>query len=704
MKKILGCSLLLLSAGVAFAQKPVARADSFPLAKPRALYLIGQSYGDSVVLRWAPREPIFWKAANQGGYLIRRYVVEGKQPPKNPVGTTLTKSPVKPWPLEEWKTRAQREDTLAAAAAQVLHGKSVTLPDPTKGATIGEAMNAKTDLDNRHAFALFLADQSAFIATGMGLRWVDRSFEKGKTYVYTVHALTDPQRYRSDTAAVLINTAESVREPGLPAVTVEPMDRAVKFSWDRRLAGMFFTAYYYERSEDNGKTFRRLNAHPFVQPVSPDQLDSNPPIVLIDSLPRNYQPYVYRIYGLTPFGGLGKPTKNLPVTGRDQTPPSPPVNVLAENTKSNDVRIRWQKTLPEADFAGYLVGRSQNVSGPFLPLNLKPLAKNVLEFIDTGAVASGTNYYVVGAVDTAGNAGLSIPAYVVMKDTIPPRQPTGLSGLIDTTGIVRLRWTLGKEPDLYGYLVYYANAADHQFTPVTQDFLVDSTFTDSISLRTLTEKIYYRIVAFDKNRNPSPYSEVLELKKPDKVPPVPAVFTDFRVTDTTVTMNWAPSSSTDLASQILYRREKEGDWVEYGKLNKTQNAFVDKTVKKQTWYEYSLVAVDDAGLVSEQSFPLHVRVYDSGVRKKIEAFSAVESPDGKAIVLSWRYPVKECRLVIYRAFNDGGLLTYQSIPSEEVSFVDTRIRKGNYAYAIKAIYEDGGESPLTKPVQVNFGK
>lgn len=720
MKKSFILLILLVIIGfTAFAQKRktpashppvttgvIAKPDTFPQFQPRSVYLLARNYGDSVVLRWAPREPLFWKGANRAGYVIRRYLVEGKKPARNQTGTLLTPQPVRPWTKEEWKARFKPGDTLAAVAAQVLYGKTVQAASPKKGVTMQEAMNAKSDLDNRHAYAVLLADQSGFVANGLGMRFVDRSFEKGKKYAYAVYALVDPKQYRSDTAATFINTAEILPLPGMPEIVVEQMDRAVKFSWDRQRAGLFFSAYYLERSEDKGRTFRRVNQQPFVQPLRENQALTPPPIVYIDSLPGNYRPYVYRIYGVTPFGENGKPTKDLPVMGRDKSAPLPPQQVTAENTKGNDVRLHWQKKEPEPDFAGFMVGKSSNVNGPFAPLNLKLLPKTATEFLDTGAVASGTNYYVIAALDTANNAALSLPAYVIMKDSLPPRKPTGLAGKIDTTGIVKLHWKLGNDPDLYGYLVYYANAKDHTFTPISTDFVVDSTFTDSISLRTLTEKIYYRIAAFDKNRNPSPYSDILELKKPDKVPPIPAVFTDFRVTDTTVTMNWAPSSSIDLASQSLYRRlpgSADSAWVEYARLDKKQNRFTDRKVKKLTYYEYSLVAIDDAGLRSEKSFPLNVRVYDSGVRQKIDGFSAIKGPDGKSIVLLWNYPVKnDLRFVVYRSFNKGGLLTYQSVPADKTSFSDKRLQKGEYEYAIKAVYQDGGESPLTKPVKIEY--
>jgi hypothetical protein len=703
MQKIFYFLLASTISFMAFAQTTPARQDSFPEAKPRALYMLAHSYGDSVVLRWAPREATFWKAANRTGYIVRRYLVEDKKPATRSVPVVLTPQPIKPWTLDEWKAKARREDTVSAMAAQALYGKIFTLNSDKKGMNMQEIMNAKTEQDNRHGFALMIADRSPFAANGMALRFVDRTFEKSKTYVYTVHALVNSKSVKSDTAAVLVNTSQIPPLPEMPPITVEQLDKAVKFSWDREMAGMFFTAYFLERSEDNGKTFKLVSRQPYIQPVSAEQAAENPPITLLDSLPKNYQRYLYRIYGITPFGEQGKSSEALPVMGRDRTAPGAPQQLTAENFRSNDVRLRWQKTVQEADFSGYLIGRSENVDGPFVPLTLQPLPKNATEFTDTSAVSYGTNYYVVAAMDTANNAGLSVPAYVIMKDDTPPIKPTGVSGKIDTTGIASIQWKLGLEPDLLGYLVYYANAPDHAFTPLSKDFVVDTTFTDSVSLRTLTKNIYYKIVAFDKNRNPSPYSDILELKKPDKLPPVPAVFADFRVSDTTVYMTWAPSTSTDLSSQLLYRREKGGEWKEYTKFDSKTDRFTDKGIKKQAWYEYSLVSVDDTGLQSEMSFPLNVRVYDSGVRQQIENFTAKVAPDGKTIQLSWKYPAgTDFRFMLYRSYNNSGLITYKAIPAGEQSFIDQLVKQGEYEYALKAVYADGGESLLLKTNKINL--
>ena len=681
----------------------VKPADTLP--RQHNLQLLARYYGDSVVLRWAPSKATLWEFANKAGYIIVRFEIDNKKMNLK-TRQILTSLPIKPWTLNEWKEKANRSDSLAAACAQILYGKSkAQLPQKGKNKNINlkEALNEKYELENRHAFALFLADQSSFLASGLGLRFTDKNIVKGKTYAYAIYALTDPKIVKSDTSGVMINTSEVIPAPEMPKVNVQELDRKVKFTWDRQIASMFFTGYFYERSEDGGKTFKRLNKRPYTQLTTEQKLTSNSTIEINDSLPHNYKQYYYRIIGVTPFGDLGNPTPNLSVMGMDRTPPSAPEQISAKNIKDNIVKISWTKRIKEPDFAGYLVGRSDKASGPFSPLTTDPLPVNATEYTDKDAVAHGTNYYIVAAIDTAGNAGSSIPAYAFITDTIPPAKPFGLTGKIDTTGIVNIKWRLGKEPDLLGYMVYYANDANHTFTPVSKDFVADTTFTDSITLKTLTKHIYYKVVAFDKNRNPSPFSDALELKRPDKVPPVAPVFNNFLVTDTSVILKWVTSSSKDVVSQILFRKEKGKTWEQYAKFTMNVNSYIDHKVKKHEWYEYSLVAIDDAGLHSEKSFPMNVRVYDSGQRSKIENFNVKKATDGKSLELTWKYPEKgDYWFVIYRSIDGHDLMTYKNIPSSQLYFNDTGLKKGIYQYSIKAVYKDGGESQQEKSDKIEF--
>ncbi len=290
-----------------------------------------------------------------------------------------------------------------------------------------------------------------------------------------------------------------------------------------------------------------------------------------------------------------------------------------------------------------------------------------------------------------------------MKDTTPPAKPTGLTGTIDSNGVVTLKWNMGKEEDLYGYLVYFANSKEHVFTPITKGFLVDTTFIDTISLNSLTNKVYYTIVAFDLNRNASPYSDTLALARPDTIRPVPPVIGSYSVTDSSVTFYWSPSSSEDADSQFVYRKEISGNWELLSKFDNKTDTYTDTTVKRLKRYLYSVETMDFSKLKSGKSFPLKVRVYDSGIRNLIYAFSAELSKDKKSVHLKWQQKSpNNSKVIIYRNYNNNGLQMYSSTAGSINSYDDYDIQTGNYEYAIKVVLNNGTESPISKLISINI--
>ena len=168
-------------------------------------------------------------------------------------------------------------------------------------------------------------------------------------------------------------------------------------------------------------------------------------------------------------------------------------------------------------------------------------------------------------------------------------------------------------------------------------------------------------------------------------------------------IHWACSNSEDVVKQILYRRVKDQDWKIIAELSQKINIYRDTLVERNNWYEYSLEAVDDAGLHSERSFPLNVKVYDSGIRQGVKSFNVTKNPDGKSLQLTWKYGEKgDYWFVIYRSVNGGDMITLCDLKADQHSFIDTNLKNGTYQYSIKAVYKDGGESELLKSNTINF--
>lgn len=677
-----------------------AQSDSLK-AFEAGIFVKSRYTGDSITLRWAPTTPGAWALAQKSGFVIERAILDESGSFDPATFQRITPSPLKPWPLERWATIAgqQSKDDFTKVAAQALYGKSLT---PSKG-----FIAAADEFATRFSFAMLAADISANASRALGLRFTERNVIEGKTYVYRISTPVDTNQYKIFPGMAIVNTSTKDAMPQAEIADLVEKEHRIEVQWNREFHTEYFSAYYIERSDDNGKTFKRLNRMPFIHPLSEKNSQPVDNIVYSDSIPANYKVYWYRLIGITPFGEVTKPSVALKAIGRDRTPPPAPMNVRTTHMGGKNVRISWEYPKQTKAIKGFLIGRGDNPSKRFTPITVEPLSPKTREFIDANSNESGSNYYVVAAVDTSGNAAISLAQYALIIDSIPPSPPKGLAGSIDSAGVVTVRWSPGIERDIKGYLVFFANKPDHEFAQLTHGPVPDTVFQDTTTLKTLTRKIYYRVVAVDYNSNYSAFSEILELKRPDVVPPSQAVVEYYRLTETGIELKWVPSSSEDVAETILYRwSENEKNWKELAsfKTADRQNAYLDTAgLVPGKIYTYSLVAVDEDGLRSKHSIPTKVKFADIRSKQPVKNLFA-KFTDGKSIHVNWNYPVNgDYRFIVYRAVDGSGFMSYKSFDGKVTSFTDNDVKKGrSYEYSIGVIYKDGKKAPFGSIVKTSL--
>lgn len=655
--------------------------------------IICRNQADSVVLRWGPTNHVRWSRLNRYGYKLERFVLEkeskGKTKPERLGPDTL-----RPWPLDEWKQRFPANHPYAPVVVQALYGK--TFSTTQFQSDVGSIRDKSQEGELRYSFALLMADFDARVADGLALRWVDKNAPKGKRIQYRLISL-DPQF--PDTALVGINRAEAMDEIPLPEnLEVEELDRSVKLRWNTHPEAPIFTAWWIERSSD-GASWIRLSSMPIIKADAPQANYPEAFVYFTDTLiKQNYVPYQYRLIGITPFAEQSVPSKLITAMGRDRTaPPSPKINDPKDT--NGKLKITWEFSNPTTDLKGFYIGKSSIVNGPFEKTQDSILSPSTREWIDENTDAIGENYYVVYAVDTSGNTSASLPAYGFLRDSIAPGKPMKPSGNIDTNGVVRLHWKLGPEKDILGYRVFFANAADHEFSILTPKPKQDTTFTDTITLNTLTRKIYYKIVAVDRNYNHSQVSEILTLDRPDILPPVEPIFSNFKVSDNTVDLSFIPSSSKDVKTHEIYRAESgTSNWIKVESWDKPviRTTYSDISVKGGTYYQYTILAIDSTGNKSKRSPTVDVRVIPKVSREALTMPQSSYNAAKKNIELSWKQPsAKVKHYVIYRGKSGKRLASLTSVEGNLISFSDSSMTgKGTYRYMIRAIYEDGGESPF----------
>ena len=127
-------------------------------------------------------------------------------------------------------------------------------------------------------------------------------------------------------------------------------------------------------------------------------------------------------------------------------------------------------------------------------------------FVDPRIAWGAERCYTVRAVHSLGTLVVESepapPACEKLIDTFPPAPPRGLVA-VASEGAINLIWDANAETDLAGYLVLRAPAATKAFTPVTQEPVRDTTFTDKVPAGT---PFVYAIQAVDANGNRSPSS------------------------------------------------------------------------------------------------------------------------------------------------------------------------------------------------------
>jgi len=679
------CSLLFLNQ-LQSQVKPFIPAKDTTAIKNFSHQVTSRSAKDQIILRWAPTSYLYWSMANQYGYNIERIEVN-IDPTKNNDALTeeqltfkpLTKSPIKPWSKEEFGNKIDTTNKYLLVAAQMLYGAPESQGNVTKGGTFANTLDEQS---NKHAYALMAADFDVETANALGMMYVDKDVKPGMFYYYRVTINHSEPDYPTDTIDIYIDFSKKYVPQAVTNCWIESYDKHIEVAWTFSNSAKF-SAYDIERSTDQ-KKWTRLNERPYVS--SQGYLEKS--FQYFDSTAIKSNTYYYRLRGYTPFGDMGAYSESMSAATKDLTAPAPVFDLKAKDQKGAII-VTWDALPNEADHDGFYVGRSANAAGGFVKIS-KKLAKTERSFADLKADPLENNYYVVYSVDKNGNESESYAAYGSVVDNLPPTLPTGLKGTIDTTGFVRLEWNRGPEADIIGYRVYWANDSTSEFSQLTGDILSHTVYFDSVNVKTLSEYSYYKITAVDHKYNHSEYSKILQLHKPDLVPPVTPVINKYEQGQKEVKFSWVNSTSADVKSHRLERKYKDEEFKEVAVFTKNEKEYTDKNLTANQSYSYRLIAIDDAGNRSI-SKALIITAIDRGIREEIESLK-LTNKDGNSS-LEWKYNTAgNYVFVIYRQSKDkSGFEPFARVENTQKTF---KVNDPNTVYGIRAVFSDGGESKM----------
>ena len=705
MNKALNPKILYLNRPVSFRWLSVLLIVVIPslsIAQTSQEYIrvISRAHKDSVVIRWAPSTPAAWKFLNQYGYKVERYTIMRDGAMLNPKPMVVLSDGIKPAQRPQWEFWMDRDD-FVAVSAQAIFGEEFKL-DVNQN-DIMQIYNKVVELESRYSFALFAADISAKAASLSGLHWVDKDVKSNEMYLYRVYSKVPDAVQKIEFGFAYTGPAEAVElpQPRMPEIE-NTSETSVIVRWETSTLSDVYTAYFLERSTDDGKSFARVNKVPMTILQSPGgqilgfSSQSDTLIVGVKTL--------YRVRGRNSFGEEGPPSESLIFIGEGKFAGNP-ANLKTTVTPGDQIKLTWQ--FPKEHLhtiKGFEVERSNEVSTGYRVINKGLIPPSQTEYLDTSPLS--TSYYRIVAVSPKGMRSTSFAHLVQLEDSIPPSPPKGLKAVVDTAGIVTITWAKNTESDLLGYRVFRSAFKNSEFSQVTVSPTEYSTFIDTVNVKTLSRNMFYKLTALDNRFNPSGFSETIQLELPDVIPPVSPAIRSVRSREEGVEIRWVNSASMDVIEHhVLRKKETEDTWVVVKKLIRatdTTLVYIDKP-QNSDYYQYAMIAVDKAGLKSPMTNPLRAHALPK-TPAKIEYAKISADRDNKVIRIVWKYTEADVqKFLIYRSVENAPLTMYKSVGATAYHLEDKDPTMNSvYVYRIKAVFKDGRESHFSDELKIKF--
>jgi uncharacterized protein len=635
-----------------------------------------------VQLRWATSRQDLWKAGIQYGYKVERFLANDFEG-SNGKSVLINQAPLKPW--------MQNDERWA------------NLLNENKNIVLLNNLLYKPASSTEMLFALALKSCDLYIdaAKAAGIYIEDNTISENERYIYKISLWGAPSTFKYIPAVITINTKDKKETAKLKSIKAKFLNRKVLIAIETANTGKDFSGFWIERSADS-TNFTTVNKAPFVHTTTKYD-EKKAESIYTDSLSVNNKTFYYRVRGISYFGELSTPSNIISGEGKADFVDFPFID--SANVVNNKV-VRLKFRMPEKfdlnELKGYAIFRSNKKTSGFAVITSTSLAKQTIYFIDEKPLQN--NFYKICAININNDSSFSLAANAKLIDDIPPAVPNGLTGKIDTNGIVTLTWNINTENDFYGYRVYRCNSEKEQPVEITKVILKEAKFTDAINLQTLTKEVYYTIRSVDKVHNNSNYSVFCKLLRPDKIAPVSPVFKQIIYNDSSIELNWQPSTSNDVVMCKLLRSDESGNWklLKEWFAKDSLKKFTDTAINIGNNYKYRLEVYDEAKNYSfENSQPVK---FLPAFAPKIKTFISNVSLEKRNVILNWKYDNATIySFTLYKAKGNENLRVYKTVDAKTNNFIDTELYPNNiYHYAIKVTLKNGIESKMSGILSVEF--
>ena len=684
-------ALLLVS--VIFQLSVIGQNDSLGL-------LANVSAMNNVQLKWLPSSYDVWIQGSMTGYTIERYEVKQIQGKWSMVKKDmLTAKPVMAWTDKQIEDVAQKNPDYSNA--KVLIAGRLLRDNSGLTNNLDASLEVQNQKNYLHVMCLLSALLKNKSAEAMGLFYEDKTVQPGKIYLYRVVSNTT----KKIGAETVVNMNAPAVLSDVMGFNYKTMNEKLELYWLQPKQSGYF-AYNVYRSESRNGEFQKINTTPYLGEMGLT-LDSKR-MKYIDSFPEMSKTYYYKVQGINGFEALSPFSQILSVKAISHLKTAPSFR-KASSKDNATIQLEWTIDSLERDHVAFFsIWSASSPEGKLSKVNTKEISGKTYAYQDLRINKPTYNYYKVCAHGEAGDSLCSLFKNAFLVDSIPPKQPFILSGICDTNGVVTIQWKKGKDSDLYGYRVFKTVQKHKEPNRITRSITTDTTYRDTIDIKSGYRKIYYCITAIDQVYNASEMSPYIEVKIPDKIAPAGAIFKNYVASYSGIKLDWIPSPSEDIKYQYLMRKsEFEFQWRPVLKIKGDssflRHSYKDTLTQTDIWYEYKLVSEDSAGLQSKNDKVLRIQQPEKDPFPIVTNVRAVMSRQNKMIKLSWDFNKEATGFKIMRGQNGKRVETYEFVNGRKREFYDTWLTPNTeYSYAIIAELPDGRTSVMSVVIKINY--
>jgi len=513
------------------------------------------------------------------------------------------------------------------------------------------------------------------IGTVFDTSFVDKNLPLKETFFYKIKAVDD--NGVESTFSELIQ-ARSIGGP-LPPIflSVESDIKATQLKWMAR-PGSNLAGFKVYRKEINEQQFKEVAS-----------LSGNV-TTYTDTGLRDGTTYRYALTAIDSEGIESEFSQII-----EEKTPEPPTGVKAKGGRIRRIYLTWS-AYPSSVFREYRIYRAKNRSGDYkLIARIKDRTKT--SYLDKGGLDDNTTYYY--RISVTNRAGLETDMSEAVSATTrgKPPMPQMFAAKSREPRRVTLTWKPTESPldEIRGYSIFRSKEVSGEYTMIAR--IKDpkrNMFIDKDPPLEDNTTYYYRISSYNSVGVSSDLAG--PISSTTKSPPVaPKGLKAISGEVKRVTLIWEPNPEEDIREYIILRKVPGAKAFKKIATVRTKTAFTDTGLKDGGEYIYTIKAIDDDNLVSEQAPPVTAVTKPRPVKP---TGLKVYDKNGKR-VLEWN-PNPEKDIKCYNIYKKGLLGSSQKVATvHENSWVIDEIT-GKMEMFVTAVDETGLESNGSDPVVI----